>query len=65
MMKALVIGLAPNKNVEDVIQVAKAEAFKIGFGDKEVLEVPEIIYSSRLNMWIVVVQNSGSKRRKE
>jgi len=64
-MKALVIGLAPNKNVEDVIQVAKAEAFKIGFGDKEVLEVPEIIYSSRLNMWIVVVQNSGSKRRKE
>lgn len=65
MMKGLVLALPPNANIEDVIQVAKAEALKIGFGNKELLRVVEAIHSHRINRWLVVVQDSGSERRRK
>ena len=62
MMKALVIALSPQKNVEDVIQIAKAEAEKSGFGRRDLLRVPDLAFLPNIQKWVVVVQNSGSQR---
>lgn len=57
MMKALFLHTGPEKTIEDVEQMAKKEALRIGFKDKEVIRVRLAEYKPQLKGWVLVVQN--------
>ena len=56
-LKALFIHATPDKSLEDIQQIAKKEALRIGFKDKQLIRVRYAQYLPQLEGWIVVVQN--------
>jgi hypothetical protein len=65
--KALFIRAKPDASVEDVIQIAKSEALKIGFRRRSLICTSRVTYDAGLDGWIVVVQSPrvGSGRKAE
>lgn len=55
--KGLFIEGARDKTVEDIQQMAKKEALRIGFKDRRLIRVRHVEYLAHLDGWIVVVEN--------
>lgn len=56
-LKALFIHNKDGMSVEDAVEIAKAEAERLGMGDVRMLKALDVLWSNRCGGWCVVVYN--------